>query len=348
MSEKFQDYEEEIIKLIVKSQEIKWRTPYESHILAFLLIYKNLSQKQIRELSLQFYQKNGKYGISVGLISKILNNYLELHFITAKSVNNPKNALIYSIESDISMIMKNRYKNIYLEIVSAKNFLVQQNKRIEKYLNTKNSTDGEQYQHLNQRLISLISYFTQVLSILEMFQDSKQLDRIGNEIECSNEKISNFQNFELEIFNFLIKLTSFYSTKDDFTKIFVLFVLRKRLTQTQIKTFLGLSSGQISLGVSNLLQKEVVSLEKNSQFRPTIRTKVYIMDNIKKILLKRLDESYAQILRDYERMKLIFKTLTNLKDKFKTEPNYPAVMQFLKNYIEFEPKIKKMKSIIGL
>ena len=71
---RIKEIEKTLIQYIIEVGKYK-RSEIESHLLAYLLFHPKLSQAQMRALSLEFYVKKSKKGISTGKISSFVKTY---------------------------------------------------------------------------------------------------------------------------------------------------------------------------------------------------------------------------------------------------------------------------------
>ena len=74
-----------------------------THILGYLMLHQNLTQKQIKELSKEFFIKNTKRGISNGSISAFLNGiYSKIGILKKNKVEGSNYLFEYSVSRHIS------------------------------------------------------------------------------------------------------------------------------------------------------------------------------------------------------------------------------------------------------
>lgn len=284
-------FEKDLIDFIVESGKNKRSSDIESHILAYFLLHRSLSQKQIQDLSTIFRKKK----ISKGSISNFLRQYERYGVLVKNKVPEKKNSFRYTLKDrNIKDLMSTGFESGFDELKSWIEFIeirIQALKTIKPEPN-----QIKTYTILLERLKEIKEFLLFQENLMRNFLFGKKNTNGKKEIQISTKHIAEIKQknifvIENEIINFIENNPLFMIDEVSYIPIFSYLITRRKLTQAKLQELTGLSSGLISEGLNHLLNKGFIELEKV----PGIRKRFYIIPSI----------AYSNYLKQYQRFKYI-------------------------------------------
>jgi DNA-binding transcriptional regulator GbsR (MarR family) len=334
-------FEKILLDYFVEVGNEKGRNEIDSHILGYLMLHQNLTQKQIRELSREYFIKNTKRGISNGSISNILNGiYFKIGIINKNKVDGSNYLFEYSTSRHISrstlestMIGLRFINDLISSSLQISNSLQE--------ISVKDVSDVEFYNKFIKRMNEFMEFIFSYKNIIEKsisFHRKNSNDK-NNQKNPSidknredHEEISNENIFSLEkkLISLIIKSPIFQFLKSDYIRISGYFITREKCTQKKLKSLTGYSIGHISQGLNKLLELEIIQSYKEKG----VRKSTYIMNSIGYSLIKRYLVT-IQKTNEFKPMLIgINEQLENRKEEWQKLNGYGQIKKFVEERIE--------------
>lgn len=344
--EEIRCFERELIDFIVESGKNKRSSNIESHILAYFLLHRSLTQNQIQELSTIFHKKK----ISKGSISNFLSQYEGYGVLIKNKIPEKKNSFRYTLKDrNIKDLMSTGFEsgsdklNSWIEFIEI---------RIHALKNV-NPEPNQIKTHtvLLERLQEIKDLFLYHANLMKEFLfDKSKYDK--KEIHINTKYIAEMKKksiieIENEIINFIENNPLFMIDEDSYIPIFSYLITRRKLTQSKLHELTGLSSGLISEGLNHLLKKGFIKLEKLKG----IRKRFYLMPSI----------AYSNYLKQYHRfnyinqykskIEQIYQEMKNREKELKELEGYDVIFewveQILKLFVVVEKGIKIFENAVN-
>ncbi|MHA2005693.1 MAG: hypothetical protein ACXABO_02455 [Promethearchaeota archaeon] len=244
--EKLRYYEDTLVELLLDIAQQKRVNQKISTITAYLLIHRELTQKEIKELT----------GFSMGTISTILSVLIGAGNFFSKRRIPKTHKFTYSFSGELEDLTVRGIEFAISSLTSLESFL----RNVLKNLENLEEENKKGAKHLSSRINELVVSFEYYK---EFFPDLIKLNQFEKEsIPQKNSNDENVEEIEFDNEIYVIEgdihnqlaATPIFSTKDpQFVKILGLFITRKYLTQKSLQQTTGLSAGKISQEVNQLL-----------------------------------------------------------------------------------------------
>jgi len=337
----FKRFEKEILEYFVETGLEKGRSEIESHILGYLMLHQNLTQKQIIELSREYFVKNTRHGISKGSISAVLNGiYFKVGIIKKKKIEGSKNFFKYSMTRHVS---RSTLENSKIGLALIDDF-ISHNQHISnslKNIPTKEISDPNFYNKFLKRMNDLEEFTNSYKIIMEKsisfhMKDSsdkeKQSKISGKKNSRSIEEISKEDIYTLEekMITIITKSPLFQFLKTDYIPIMGYFITREKFSQKDLKNLTGYSTGHISQGLNYLLGLNLIESYKENGARHS----TYKMKSIGYSLLSRYLKAIQKSNEFKPRLTEINEELENKKKEWQDLNGYHQIKAFVKERIE--------------
>ena len=325
---KIRNYEKEVINFFVEYGKNK-RSDIESHILAYILLREGqwLTQENIRELSLIFYETEFKKGISQGSISQILNNFVEYSVLNKRKLETKKNAFEYSMSGAFNQVMSSAIGYGIEELEKYILFLKKKLASLEKIEYKSNEVEFLRVR-LNERVKELIEFFIFHKDLYEEI------------FKIPNNKKKSLREIERDIIEFIINcpLFRFGKMKGAHYPIIAYFFTRKRLTQEKLKELTGFSAGMVSEGLNYMLQEGYIKLDKVKG----IRVRYYELNSIayyNYLHLFRIVKSNSEL---FTRLDAISSEIKTKRTELKDINGYRIINKRVKQFLNAKPVVEKL------
>ena len=226
---RIKEIEKALIQYVVNVGKTK-RSEMESHLLAYLLFHPKLSQAQMRALSLEYYNKKSKSGISTGRISLFVKKYEKFRVLhREKEKRGNSHTYFYSFSGSLTnLTMTALYEGVGM-INEMIDFFTQ---KIES-LNNLNSKQKNHnlYPIILSRTKELIDFWKEYESIVKDLKNSflnipqtpskrgffKDIDDYSADLRL--------EDIEEEIIKALSETTGFTVKNDQYTRILSYFII---------------------------------------------------------------------------------------------------------------------------
>ncbi len=343
---RIKEIEKALIQYVVDVGKTK-RSEMESHLLAYLLFHPKLTQAQMRALSLEYYKKKSKSGISTGTISSFVKKYEKfrvLHREKEKSGNNY--TYFYSFRGSLTNLTMTALYEAIAMIYEMVEFF---NKKIDSLtnLNSKHK-NNDIFPIILLRTKELIDFWSEYEDLVEhlknSFPDMPQIPSkrgFFKDIEDYSADLR-LEDIEEEIIKVLSETTGFTVKNDQYTRILSYFIIRKQLTQEDAKKLTGFSTGYISQALNYLIENELIQKVKIKG----VRKPFYVVESIK----------YNYFLRFFNRLNLTFnkkpvldELLRELREKenqMKHLNGYAFIRSRLEELLEYFPLVEDFIGIL--
>ena len=340
---KIRKYEKEVINFFLEYGKNK-RSEMESHVLAYFLLREGhwLTQENIRELSIIFYENESKKGISQGSISKILNRYIEYQVLIKRKLDDKKNAFEYSTSGALNQVVSS---TIELGVEEMEKYIFFLKIRLSslKKLKYKNNEIELLRVNLIARVNELREFFIFHKALYEDIFKISNDKKINNpkEAELTNIQINkSLRDIEREIIEFIINcpILRFVKMKEAYFPIIAYFFTRKRLTQDQIKELTGISAGMVSEGLNYMLQEEHIKLMKLKG----VRIRYYELSSIAYYNYHQLFKIFKLNSELYTKLDAINSELKANKAELKGINGFSNISKRVKQYLYTKPLIEKL------
>jgi DNA-binding transcriptional regulator GbsR (MarR family) len=344
---RIKEIEEALVQYVVDVGKTK-RSKMDSHLLAYLLFHPKLSQAQMRALSKKFYLKKSKSGISTGRISSFVNKYEKFRVLHREKEKSGRNyTYFYSFRGTLTnLTMTALYEGIGM-IHEMIDFFAQKIESLTN-LNSKQKNNSV-FPIVLSRTKELINFWREyedmVKDLKKSFPDIPQTTSIRGffkEIEDYSADLR-LEDIEEEIIKALTETTGFTVKNDQYTRILSYFIIRKKLTQGDIKKLTGYSTGYISQALNYLIENELIQKVKIKG----VRKPFYVVESIK----------YNYYLRFYNRLNLTFnkkpvldellRELRENEDKLKDLNGYTFIRTRLEELLEYFPLVEEFIEILN-
>lgn len=312
-----QQFETKLIEIVVESGKYKFESEIEAHLMAYISLYHTFTQSLLKEISYKQYKKGKKKGISSGSISKYLNRFLDWRFIIKKPAKDKPNLLVYSLKEEITKLIFSRGEDLAIKlVVEALTFYSDKIHYLES-IPFEPERNSIACIHLLKRLKELLEYIIEHSELLLKFSRNKKpkwdfslpKPKEITQFDKTVEKI------EQDLIEYTRKFRLFVFQNPSHSKIYAAFIIKKRLTQEELRKLTGLSTGVISEGLRYFLDHRLIKKYKT----PRKRKKYYIMESI----------GLANFTRFHERLH----TFTNFK---------PIVEEMIREIQDREEELKKL------
>ncbi|MFX1461056.1 MAG: hypothetical protein ACFFBT_16495 [Promethearchaeota archaeon] len=344
---KIREYEQEIINFIVESGKNKRRFDIESHVLAYFLLREGqwLSQDNIRELSLIFYKKESKKGISKGSISKTLNIYERYRALKKRKVANKKNAFEYSMSEPFNQLMFSAIEYGLEEIEKYISFF-----RV-KLISLKEiipKIKEEEFLKviLIERVQELIDFFIFHKNLLEnnLRTTLEKEETIAKLLEVNNiQTKKSVSDIESDIIEFILDCPLFVIEETKYSLIMAYFFTRKRLTQEKIKKLTNFSAGMVSECVNYLIKRKYIKLEKIKG----IRKRFYKLSSIAYYNYLRFYRRFKSISRLYRKLNELNNKLERKREELQNLYGYININKQVKQFLNAMPLVEKLVALFS-
>ena len=344
---RIKEIEKALVQYVVDVGKTK-RSEIESHLLAYLLFHSKLSQAQMRALSLEFYNKKSKKGISTGKISSFVKKYEKFRVLHRERVKSGNNyTYFYSFRGSLTnLTMTALYEGTGM-IHEMVDFFTQKLDSLNN-LNSKQKNNSI-FPTILSRTKELVDFWSEYELIVKDLKNSflnipKNASKRGyfKEIEDYSADLS-LEDIEEEIIKALTETTGFTVKNDQYTRILSYFIIRKQLTQGEIKKLTGYSTGFISQALNYLIENELIQKKKIKG----VRKPFYVVESIK----------YNYFLRFFNRLNLTFRKkpvldqllqeLRESEDKLKHLNGYVFIRQRLEELLEYFPLVDDFIEILN-
>ncbi|MFX1346433.1 MAG: hypothetical protein ACFFAI_15150, partial [Promethearchaeota archaeon] len=318
----------------------------ESHILAYLILHKKLTQAQIYQLSHEFYKKGSKRGISRGKISSYLNFLLKKFPILKKEkVLIEKNYVyVYSFEGSIVEIMIEG-ANLGLNIIHQMIYFYKQKLADLTNLNSQVRAKSKIYPTILLRVKEIVDFWEYYLNLFLNFSPDikeRKIDQnIYQEIEDDTSETT-VDDIEKELTKVPSATFGFIVNNEEYTKILSYITMRKRLTQRELHKLTALSTGYISQALNFLIEVDLIKKVKT----PGRREPYYEVDSIPLSYLKRFRNWFDFIVKWKPELENSYIELNKNKEELKNLNGYERIKEILKEYLQLIPILEQFLGII--
>ena len=326
MNERFYKFEKLIIDFAMEMGQFEQKSDKQLHILMYLFIHGKLTQPEIKQLSEVFYNKESKIGFSSGSISSYLIKFLELGLIKKKKRYTSN---IYFLNTNIFDILRIPHPKSRAEIIKkGKTYFTGIIKNLEQIRPRGSYKNSIKSLYLN-RLKEMVNYLDFQIEISEKNLDEIEFtgdpfSELPNDENNSMQKKRGFiEEIENDLIDFISNSLIFTMESYQYSVIVAYLILRKELTQEDLKRLTGYSSGLISQGLNYLIEKSFIRKRKN----PGMRQKLYVLDSIGNYGVLRM-EKRLEILKKW--ILIIKETIEELQNREKELGSKNGYFQLLK------------------
>jgi len=331
---KIRVYEKQIVNYFKEISGIRTQNVKIATIIAYCLVHRNLTQKQLRDLT----------GYSMGTISSSLTSLVRFG-ILKKQIIPGTHEFDYILPSSMVQIIDLYRGSVLAEIFKARDFF----QTLQKEINVDDL--------LRFRIVDMLSFLDaneDVIRLLNLRTTEEAKNRkkspaiLANErIDSDNLEMKTEKTLEIEqkIINYFLgslQASLFLGQKITATKMIAYFVTRETFTQRQLRDVSGLSAGTISQGLQHLLHLGLiirVSTGESSHH-------AYQMRSIKKALLSYLHVS----TRRSTELEGLFTGIRDEMDEKYSELSslhgYREVYSVVSQYLRIFPLSRKMLEVI--
>ncbi|QEE14406.2 hypothetical protein DSAG12_00219 [Promethearchaeum syntrophicum] len=339
--DKLRKFEKELLDYFVEVGLEKGRNDIDSHILGYLMLHQNLTQKQIRELSRELFIKNTKRGISNGSISAFLNGiYSKIGILKKDKVEGSNYLFEYSLSRHISRSTLESTK-IGLRIVNDYISSVHQISNLLSKISSRDIIDLDFYNLFVKRMDEILKFTKSYKIIMEKsinYHEKNSNDKIPqdkssitkNDEVPEKKTIDDIYSLEEELISETVKTPLFQFLKADYIRIMGYFITREKLTQKELKELTGFSIGHISQGLKKLLELELIQSYKEHGKRQS----TYIMKSIGYSLMKRFLGAIQKSNAFKPNLIEIDEKLENRKKEWQDLNGYAQIKAFVEERIE--------------
>lgn len=290
-----QQFEANLIEIIVEFGKYKFESEIEAHLIAYISLYHSFTQRLLKEISYIHYNKGKKKGISSGSISKYLNLFLDWGFIIKNPAGDNSNLLNYSLKEEIKKLIFTLGEDLGKKmVIDALTFYSDKIHYLES-IPFEPERNSKACMHLIKRLKELLEYIMDHSGLLLKFSGNKNMK--GDFSIPKLKEITQFdktvEEIELELMKYTSKYRMFIFQNPSHSKIYAAFVIKKRLTQEDLRKLTGLSSGVISEGLRYFLDHGLIEKYK----LPKKRKKYYIMESIGLTNFTRFHERFHTVMK---------------------------------------------------
>ena len=337
---RIKEVEEIFINYVIEGGSTK-RTEIESHILAYLLLHPQLTQAQIQRISQEYYQKGSKKGISRGAISSYLDTFSKTFPILKKEkVLMDKNyTYVYSFEGSMIEILRES-SGLGADILKQMVDFFNQKLVNLTHLQQEERAKSQIYPTLLLRVKELADfweYYLELFSkILPGFKLKKKPAKIYHEIDETTPDLS-VEDIEEELIEALVQTPGFMVKNEEYTRILSYLILRKSLTQSELRKLTGHSAGYISEALNHLIEEELVEKVKI----PRIRKPYYQVESIPLSYLKRFQKRLKLFEKWKPELQEGIKEFEENKEELENLNGYERVKEMLKGYMQMIPFVER-------
>ncbi len=339
---KIREYEQQIINFIVESGKNKRRFDIESHVLAYFLLREGqwLTQDNIRELSLTFYKKESKKGVSKGSISKILNMYERYRVLKKRKVANKKNAFEYSMTEPYNQLI---FSTIEYGLEEIEKYISFFRIKLISLEDIKPKIKEEEFLKviLIERVQELIDFFIFHKNLFEnnLGTTKEKKETIVKSVEINKiQTKKSVSHIESDIIKFILDCPLFVIEETKYVPIMAYFFTRKRLTQEKIKKLTGFSAGMVSEGTNYLIKKRYIKLEKVRG----VRKRFYELSSIAYYNYLRFYRRFKSISKLYRKLNELNNELERKKEELKNIYGYTNIKERVKQFLNTMPLVEKL------
>lgn len=323
-------YEKLLIDFAIETDQFENKSDIELHILTYLFIHESLTQKEILDLSNEFYEKGTKRGFSSGSISQYIQQYKNTGIIEEKTEEVRRfheypriiNLMVGydKITTNSKYLLLPTYLTILgicspeigeKEIDKAIIFYTEIIPKLEE-IKVRGTYKNQVKEKIIERLKELVDYLQYHLRRYKEYITKLQIPGNLIDIKLDSEVIinkifseglsetTNIEDFEKKLIEATIKSQFFTINTEQYSKILVYLIFREELTQTEIKELTGYSAGTISQGLNYLLKEGFIRKKKIKGKRQ----KKYVLDSI----------HYCSFLRVYKKLEIVRKWIPIIKE----------------------------------
>ena len=339
---RIKEIEKILIQFVIDSGTTK-RSEIDSHLLTYMLLHPKLTQSQLHKLSLEFYKKKSKSGISRGKISSFLKSLEAFHILSIEKESEDKNYnYVYSLQGSLGDLLKNSVDQGLGLLHEMANFY---SKKLESLANLPVHQRKEAYPTIILRVKELLEFWKYYGTLFKDFitgaEDKGLLKDFYKDIEEYSADLT-LDDIEEEIIRVLSETTGFMVKNIHYTRILSYNILRKRLTQDELQELTGYSKGFISQALNYLVKEKLIERVKQKGIRKTYYTIESIRRSYFSRFINRLNRSlkYKPLLED------LLQELEEKKEKLKNLNGYNLIKQKLGEILEIYPKIEIILNIL--
>ncbi|MFX0023540.1 MAG: MarR family transcriptional regulator [Candidatus Hermodarchaeota archaeon] len=253
-NDKFQKYEDKIVKIILDVAESKRVNPKISTISSLILIHERLTQKELKQLT----------GFSMGSISTFLSVMSSTGAIKKERIPHT-HTFIYLFSGNLEDLTTKGIEIALNSFMSFENYLKIKKQELNKYV--EQSKKGAK--HISQRIDQLLETFEIYKVLFPVITSNTteeiELDKYIKRFNLTKSPLPEVLKIPFDEEIYLIEedmhnqLIAMFSSRDQmFIRILGFFITRKYLTQKTLQRITGLSAGKISEEVNLLLENGLI------------------------------------------------------------------------------------------
>jgi DNA-binding transcriptional regulator GbsR (MarR family) len=332
-------YEKEIIDFIIDSGKDKRSSEVESHILGYFFLHPQLTQSGIQALSAEFREKE----ISLGSISNFLNEYQEYGVIEKTQHPDKRTTFLYSLKEQS---MESLYKDAQSSGVKSLISWIQKFEVLYRALTQKfrESSSKKEIASLLSRIKEIRDFFIFHYFVMKNFFEgdfnppkpqSLDINSLEFNIDISNSQITElkskkWENIEQEALELLVHIPLFILEQPNYIPIYCQLLLRKRMTQSELRKTTKLSSGTISEGLRYLLGKELIRFTKIEG----VRKRFYYVPSVAFSNYLKQYRRFERIKQMRTRLEQVHEEMISNQEKLQSKEGFNRVLFWLKAFIK--------------
>jgi len=334
-------FEQKIIRFFEETMSFQGYGSIEAHIIDYLFVRNQLTEKQIYEISKVYYNFHQKNGISTGSISTCLNDkFLSIGLIQKVKDQDIKKQFLYSV--DQSLLLHSEIQRYLLNDELLKIF--QEFQQQFQQISPKTEEESFIFNKLNLLINQIINVFQSIETILapileeynetEVFKTLKTKTSVtfSSKFPPNLEKNQGVVDWEDSFFYALERTHFFDFEKESYNKIIMIFLKYRQLTQDDIKKYTNLSAGHISQALSRLMDVGFIRLaQEKLNFK-----NLYVNNSLEYLPIY----SIFNLISKYNRWKVEFKKdlafLTENSNEWKNLMGYHEIISTLKRILNNE------------
>lgn len=334
-------FEQKIIRFFEETMSFQGYGSIEAHIIDYLFVRNQLTEKQIYEISKVYYNFHQKNGISTGSISTCLNDkFLSIGLIQKVKDQDIKKQFLYSV--DQSLLLHSEIQRYLLNDELLKIF--QEFQQQFQQISPKTEEESFIFNKLNLLINQIINVFQSIETILapileeynetEVFKTLKTKTSVtfSSKFPPNLEKNQSVVDWEDSFFYALERTHFFDFEKESYNKIIMIFLKYRQLTQDDIKKYTNLSAGHISQALSRLMDVGFIRLaQEKLNFK-----NLYVNNSLEYLPIY----SIFNLISKYNRWKVEFKKdlafLTENSNEWKNLMGYHEIISTLKRILNNE------------
>ncbi|MHA1281557.1 MAG: hypothetical protein ACTSQP_03555 [Promethearchaeota archaeon] len=328
------EYKNEFMNFFIEVNTNRGQTPTMCKIMGNLLIHKNLTQSQLKELT----------GLSAGSISANLSALASIGIVKKKRIPGT-HSYEYSLNIDLTRNFSSSFRMGLQYLNQATDFLESKKKELE----DKFKEDREEFLlflNIIQEVSNVIHLYTKIYELFfNHTLDYADLDSYitqNTEFDHFDELSPKFIDFEADFIDFFMTTPLFLGKREIFSKTLGYFITRRHLTQSDLRELTGLSAGKISQDINTLLDAGIIEVSKISKTGEITYERKSIIASFFTISRRILDI----YLRWKERLEEIDSELREEKDNLKKLNGYKKITKILSMYLKLMPYFEKMSEAV--